>query len=68
MGLVSPRSQAAAAHAEMQVQAELVSRQGSFQVGAVPVTLHAELPVGLKALCLKMGKLALLYSTENYRP
>lgn len=50
MGLVSPRSQAAAAHAEMQAQAELVSRQGSFQAGAVPLTPHAELPVGLSPL------------------
>ena len=67
MGLVSPSSQAAAAHAEMRAQAELVSRQGSFQAGAVPLTPGAELPAGFRVLYLKMGKLALLYATESYR-
>lgn len=50
----------------LQAQAELASRQGSFQTGAVPLTPCAELPVGFRVLCLKMGKMAFPCSTENY--
>jgi len=47
MGLGSLGSQAATARAAaMQAQAELVSRQGSFQAGAVSLIPHVELAVG----------------------